>query len=254
MRRFEASFKVHSYEVDATGTLRATALAGYLQDVAGDHAVALGIGIERLMAEGHTWVLSRQRLRIDAPIRHGDVLTVETWPSGVDRIFALRDFRVRRADGAVVARAGSAWAVLDLATRRPVRPDRVLPAELHPPEEHVVPPATERLARLARWEEERRFSVRRHDIDLNRHVNNLTYVTWALEAAPAEAWATLRVAALDVEFLAECGPDAFVLSRAAPAGGGAFAHAVVGEADGRELARVRSGWVPREGAPAATFW
>ncbi|HYG66931.1 MAG TPA: acyl-ACP thioesterase, partial [Anaeromyxobacteraceae bacterium] len=69
-----------------------------------------------------------------------------------------------------------------------------------------------------------------------------------------EAWATRRVAALEVEFLAECAPDAYVLSRVAAAGDDAWLHAVVREADGRELARVRTGWVARERAPAATFW
>jgi medium-chain acyl-[acyl-carrier-protein] hydrolase len=255
MPALEAAFPVHSYEVDAGGTLRVPALAGYLQEIAGVHATALGVGIDRLFAQGLTWVLTRQAIRIDRPIVHRDVLTIETWPSGVDRLFALREFRVRGADGAVVARATSAWAVLDLATRRPLRPDRVLPAEMHARSHQALPPpAAERLPVLERWDAERRFAVRRFDIDVNHHVNNLTYLAWALEAAPEEAWGAKRVAALDVEFLAECEPNASVLSRVAAAGRDTWAHAVVREADGRELARVRSGWVAREKAPVATFW
>jgi acyl-ACP thioesterase len=253
-RALEVAFPVHSFDLDAGGTLRVPALAGYLQEAAGASARSLGFGVETLWKQGLTWVLARQRLRVDAPVHHGDLLTVETWPSGVERLFAFREFRVRRADGAVVARASSTWAVLDLATRRPVRPDRVLEASFHPRTHQALTAPAERLEPLAAWDVEKRFRVRHHDIDVNRHVNNLTYLAWALEAAPDAMWAERRVAALDVEFVAECEPGSAVLSRAAAAGEAAFAHAVVHETDGRELARARTAWVPRERAPAATFW
>jgi medium-chain acyl-[acyl-carrier-protein] hydrolase len=76
MPALEAAFPVHSYEVDAGGTLRVPALAGYLQEIAGVHATALGVGIDRLFAQGMTWVLTRQAIRIDRPIVHRDVLTI----------------------------------------------------------------------------------------------------------------------------------------------------------------------------------
>jgi hypothetical protein len=79
------------------------------------------------MARGVTWVLSRLRLENPVAIALGDEVEIETWPSGMERLFALREFVVRRrADGAEVARASTQWLVLDLATRKPVRPAEVL--------------------------------------------------------------------------------------------------------------------------------
>ncbi|HZZ83240.1 MAG TPA: acyl-ACP thioesterase domain-containing protein [Anaeromyxobacteraceae bacterium] len=251
MHHYTRAFAVHSYEVDAFGELTAPSLAGYLQEIAGNHASALGWSLAELMSQGLTWVLARQRIEVAASIRAGDVLEVTTWPSGLDRLAALRDFSLRRQrDGVEVARAVSHWFVLDLETRRPVRPERVVtsvPADLPP---HVFPPRERRLPALERLFAEQRFRTRYSDIDVNQHVNNLSYVAWALESVPEQTWRGQRLAAIDVQFLAECRYGSAVLSRTAAAGGGVFRHAIVREEDGRELARLETDWEPREGTPS----
>src|SRR5512133_1057035 len=126
METHRESFAVHTYEVDAFGTIAMPALSRYLQEIAGQHAAALGAGLEVLRARGFTWVLVRQRIENPRPIVLGDTLEIETWPAGVDRLAALREFVVRRADGTEVARASTQWFILDLETRRPVRPAEVL--------------------------------------------------------------------------------------------------------------------------------
>jgi acyl-ACP thioesterase len=54
----------------------------------------------------------------------GDAIEVETWPSGLVRSAAWRDFRVWRGEHRV-AQATSVWFVLDLGTRAPVRPQEL---------------------------------------------------------------------------------------------------------------------------------
>ena len=239
------TFRVHSYDADAWGLLAAPALSGWLQEAAGHHAEVLGVGVEVLMSRGLTWVLLRQRVEVERPLVLGDDVEVTTWPSGVDRLAALRDFELRRRDGEVAARAVTQWLVLDLASRRPVRPDRVLPGELHTEGPHVLPAAAGRPPELGASTLERRFSIRYRDIDRNLHVTNSSYVAWATEAVPQEVWRTLRLRAFEVHFLAECHLGSTVLSRLSPAGHGEFLHSIVREDDGRELARIQTSWVPR---------
>jgi acyl-ACP thioesterase len=245
MERRREPFPVRSYDADAFGLLAAPALAGYLQDIAGRHAEALGVGMEALRALGQAWVLGRQRIEILRPIAEGELLEIETWPSGANRLLALRDFAVRGRGGEEVARAVTAWFVMDLATRRTLRPDRVLDPRLHPAQEHALPPPESKLPELATPQVEKRFEVRYQDIDRVMHVANSRYLAWALEAVPREVWEERRLASLEAHYLAECRLGSAVLSRSAPAGDGAFLHAVVREEDGRELARLRTAWVPR---------
>jgi len=248
MESLRSRFTVHTYEVDAFGQLAVPALAGFLAETAARHATALGVGVEALAARGLAWVLVRQRLEILRTPGLHEELEVETWPSGVERLAALRDFRVRGGDGAEVARAASQWFVLDLATRRPRPPLEVLDAARFRVEvPHALSFADGKLRALERWERERRFHTRYADIDRNLHVNNGSYLGWAIEAMPREAWQSLRLAALDVEFRAECTLGSAVLSRLLPSGEGAYLHGIVREEDGRELARVATRWMQREG-------
>jgi acyl-ACP thioesterase len=252
MEKHRQSFSVHTYEVDAFGTLSAAALSGYLQEVAGQHASALGVGLDTLMPKGLTWVLARQRLDIPRPISLGDRIEIETWPAGIDRLAAMRDFVVRRPDGEEVARATTRWFVLDLATRRPVRPAEVLDARF--PRE-PTPPALElapgKLPELRHWEYQKRFHVRYGDIDVNLHVTNASYVTWAQEVVPREVWTAQRLASVEVHYLAETQYGSAILSRLARTDEGGFAHVIVREEDEKELARLVTRWsarVPPAGA------
>jgi medium-chain acyl-[acyl-carrier-protein] hydrolase len=238
------TFVVHSFDADAFGYLAPAALAGYLQEVAGRSADALGFGLTDLNRRGLTWVLARTRLVLDGPLRTGDALCVETWPAGLDRLAALRDFRLT-CNEVEVGRAATTWFALDLSTRKPVRPQALLPERLHAQTAHVLAPAEPPVAEVVSPEVDRRFQVRFADIDPNRHVTNASYVAWALEALEEPAWRAERLSSLDMQFVAECHLGRFVRSRSVPDGPGARLHSIVREDDGKALARARSTWVPR---------
>jgi acyl-ACP thioesterase len=241
-----ATFPVHTYEVDAFGALEVPALSRYLQEVAGLHAEELGTGIEALRAKGLTWVLARQRVELPLQIVLGDTLEIETWPSGAEKLAATREFVVRRGDGAEAARATTQWFMLDLATRRPVRLAEALdPRFRREPLPPVAPLAPGKLPLPAAWDAEKRFHVRYADIDVNLHVTNASYVGWAIEAAPVELWRAARLAAVEVHYLAEGRHGHAILSRLARTGERAYAHSIVREEDGKELARLATAWTAR---------
>ena len=242
--RLTEPFEAHSYAVDAFGLLSPPALSGWLQEAAGRHAERLGVGVLDLQARGLTWVLARQAVVVDRPISMGERAEVETWPSGADRISALRDFEVR-VGGELRARAVTQWIVVDLATRKPVRPGKVLPLDLVEPMEHVLPLPGGRPPAPAPPEVEFDFTTRYRDIDRNLHVTNATYVEWACEAVPEATWRSCRLSAFEAYFIAECLHGSRGRSRSAPTGDGVFVHSVVRDEDGKELARLRTAWVDR---------
>jgi acyl-ACP thioesterase len=244
MSTTHASFVVHSFDADAFGDLSPAALAGYLQEAAGRSADALGFGFAALNRQGLTWVLAREQVVLDQPVRWGETLEVETWPSGVDRLAALRDFRLLRG-GLEVGRALTTWFAIDVATRRPVRPEKLMPPSRLAQTQHVLPPGSPPPAALDRAAIDRRFQVRFADIDANLHVTNASYVAWALEAVDEETWRGSRVVSLDIQFHAECNLGTYVRCQSAPRRAGERLHAIVREDDGKELARARTSWVPR---------
>lgn len=238
-------FVVHSYEADAFGTLAFPALAGFLQEVAGRHAASLGVGLDALKERGVAWVLLRQRVEWPVAAPLGETLEVETWPAGMDRLSAIRNFVVRSERGGEVARATTHWLVMDLTTRKPVRPAEILDPRLPREKGAAVAPFAARLPEPGAWEQELRFQVRYSDIDTNLHVTNASYPAWAIDALPRDVWHACRLAEIEVHYLAEAYHGAAVLSRIAATGERAFAHAIVREGDGKELARLATRWTPR---------
>src|SRR6266542_2211871 len=125
---YEKTFSIRSYEVDAHGLVRPTAILNYMQEAAGDHAKLLGVSVRDLMLQGLTWVLSRTHLQLGGTAHSREELTVRTWPSSREGRFSCREFEVTAAEGRPVALATCSFAVLDLATRRPIMIDERLPA------------------------------------------------------------------------------------------------------------------------------
>jgi acyl-ACP thioesterase len=195
--------RIPSYHVTPQGTASVLALADYFQEAAGHHAAELGVSMQDLLAENRAWVLAHFRMEIDRLPDWNETVTLETWPSGLERLFATREVLFRDEEGAVLAQGTSAWLVIDTERRRPVRP----PAALHDLEtpDRPAPFGTDLgdLPAPARADREQTFAVRYHDLDLNRHVNNVRYLEWALETLPASVLDERRCTGLALQFEAE---------------------------------------------------
>ncbi len=179
-------WEVTGYDTDSSGLASFAALLSRLQEAAGDHAEHLGLGFADLARAGQLWVLFQfygQVLRYPA---RGEELEIHTWPSGRQKLLAVRDFAIRDSRGDTVVRAGSAWMVIDSESRKPVRPDRVVGLV-------DIPLRDEQLAVPDRLRDHADLSpcytrtVRYTDLDVNRHVNNVQYLRWFLDAIPL-AW------------------------------------------------------------------
>ena len=102
----------------------------------------------------------------------------------------------------------------------------------------------ERIPALETHDHEERFLVRYSDLDVNRHVNNVSYIEWAVESIPAVVQRESILAELEINFLAETFFGEYALSRCLPQDEThtVFRHSIVSENDGRELARARTVW------------
>jgi acyl-ACP thioesterase len=198
------SFTVRSYEITPHGTASVLALCDYLQEAAGHHARALGVSMQDLLDDGRAWVLAHLRLDVDRLPEWDEEVVVETWPSGLDGLYATREFVLHaEADDAILARGTSAWLVIDTERRRPLRPPRALYAIDTPDRPAPLPHDRADLPAPEEAPYAREFPVRYHDLDLNRHVNNVRYLEWALETLPAEVHDARRCTGVALQFQAE---------------------------------------------------
>jgi len=238
-------------DLDLTGRIQPIIYLDYILESAAEHAALLGVAVTDLFAKGLTWVLSRLHVKLLRYPACGEELEIRTWPSGRQPLFALRDFEVRDGAG-IVARAASAWLVLDLKTRRPVRPaEHLVPYAVH--EERAVGEGLGALPAPVRADEDREFPVFYSDLDLNRHVTATVYIHRALETVPREVLAEFRPSSVEVNFRAEAFYGDTIVSRAERLEGGdsiRYLHRLSRAADDLEFALLRTAWDRSEQARA----
>lgn len=246
-------FRVRAYETDPHGALTIQSLCDYLQEAAGNHAEALGVSVERLEPLGLAWVLSRLRVHVAAYPRWREAAQVVTWPSGEDRLFATREFIVQGEDESVLARASSAWLLMQVERKRPARlPDFIRALDL-PDRPDPLPTPPEPLEPPSHFDHERRFRVRYSDLDLNAHVNNARYVEWIAESVPDEVLHDYQMTALQLQYRAETRYGTFVRSGSRRHDDGkngealTYTHQLTRGDDETPVALARTRWARRSG-------
>lgn len=236
---------------DAPPAQRLLRVLEEMMETARRHAEILGVGVHDLHARGLTWVLARLHVQIASVPDAGAEVRAATWPAGRQRIFAVREFQLHDGDGIEFLRATSAWALMNLETRRPARLDPHLPVFSRHPGRMIednfpaLPPPHPGSTRT--W-----HRAEPADIDINDHVNNTVYLDWALRSA-SETIGSRAPLSLEASFLAEARLGDRVaclteIGRTAPRRRGRGAKSAVllqslqDPASGRELTRLRTCW------------
>jgi len=181
----EETFSVASFDVDFTGRLALSSLFERFQDIAGLHATFLDVGFDRLRELGVAWMLSRINVSIEALPTWGETVTLRTWPKGVDRLFALRDFRLTSHDGIVLALATTCWLLVDLEKGKPRRIESLNVDLQFPDAEDAISEVPDKLTAPALLEPAYERSIRASELDVNEHVNNAHYVRWVMDCFDA---------------------------------------------------------------------
>lgn len=181
---------------DASGTVKPQRVMELLQDAAGEHAAQLGFGWDNLDATGCLWVLSKVKIRFDKPLNKPCQFTLYTWPLSPRRFFAERCFVALDDDGTQLFAATTIWLVIDRDSRKILSSDRL--AQIYDCDfdnAHCdVAPDFERIRRDDGFAFAYDKTVRRSDLDVNRHANNTNYVNYALDAlSPEESVAEMEI-------------------------------------------------------------
>ena len=214
---FSEELSIRFGNIDRSNTLTVASTFDFFQEAAISHAEALGVGRDVMTQAGRVWVLSRIGVFMERRPRYGETVTVRSWPRGLHKLFAVRDYDIVDAGGASIVRGRSGWLILDMEKRRPLRPETALDCPLPLNEglnallsdgtgNEVQPglaarldadsPAAAKMTRAARYS----------DIDYNGHMNNARYIQWIEDALDPEILESARQIRLDINYLAEVKP------------------------------------------------
>ncbi len=219
--RIVRPYRVRFDEATASETIRTSIYLAWVADIAWQHSTVLGFGREWYAERGLFWLVRAIQLDVLRPIATYAGALVSTQVLGYRRVAARRESEVRDPSGALTARVEIDWVMTNergIPTRVPVDFHRFVAVETPAFEMHKVAlPAAPADAF------ERRFHVRRRDLDPLDHVNNSVYVDYLEEALEAAGQGPLLQAVprrYVLDFAASAARDELLVSRAWPQDGG----------------------------------
>ena len=199
MKKYTQEHKIYSYECDKEGKLRLLTLFNLLQHMADSHADLLNVGYKAFSPKNITWVGAGYALHINKRPAWNETVKIETWPSGLSPVKAIRDFKVLSSDGNVLFTASSQWVIIDLQTGRP-QPTKKYVEGLESLQERALETSFSTIRPIERIDFEKHFYVRYDDIDINQHVNNAIYPVWASESVPNEFREANEIEDIEISF------------------------------------------------------
>lgn len=205
MEQYQTFFRVQHHECGPDRAMRLSPIFDRLQNAAAEHADRLGCGLTAMLDNASLWVLSRLKLRFFRRPQLGEDVELLTYPSGEDKLFARREYRMRVGAETLIS-GSSAWLVLDRSSLRPQRPGHKFsfPENADLPVEY---PVLDKIPAVPEVTESRHYRVSASQIDLNGHLNNAFYAAFVQDAL-----GTADLAELQLNFLQSCPLDSRIVT------------------------------------------
>lgn len=177
--------RVRYSEIGEDGRLTLPGILNYFQDCCTFHSEAAGQGMKAVKGRNQTWVLSSWQVVVNRFPAMGELVVTGTGPYDFKGFTGFRNFYMDTRDGERLAYANSCWTNLDLATGLPKRitPEDTAGYELVEKLDMDYAPRKISLPQSA-GEAKEAFSVQKHHLDTNHHVNNCQYIRMAQDFLP----------------------------------------------------------------------
>ncbi len=214
------TYTVEPFDDDFTGRLSWGVLGKHVLACAENHAGARGF--DRLEKDGHRylWVLSRVVFEMDEWPRRGETYTISTWVRKYYRFFTDRCFDVANAEGHIIGRVFTIWAMIDSETRRPQALNELFGHTFDPYIEMERPCDIRPFSRI-RVAQDAPAAMRQtyySDIDENNHVNSIRYIEFILDAFPKNMYENREVCRIEMAYNSETYCDEMLQFFMEPAG------------------------------------
>jgi acyl-CoA thioester hydrolase len=158
----------------------------FMQETLMAHADEHGYTSESELKKGRAWVIRETEIEYLRPIRYGDTVKVsmqigELRRTSVTRFYEFND----KTSGELVARSRSEFVCVNVETQLPIAVPEDVVTEFFPPGTTGKPLPRNRFPKVSHPAHnvfQMRKKVEFRDLDMHRHVNNATYLSYMITA------------------------------------------------------------------------
>ena len=183
---YSCESRVRFSEIGENGCLELPGILDYFQDCCTFESEETGLGMEALKARKRAWVLSSWQVVVKRYPKLGEHIKVTTIPYSFRGFMGMRNFILETAEGERLAWANSYWSHINTETGLP---EKLTPADTDPynlGEKLEMDYAPRKIALPKEVVKQEAFSVQKHHLDTNHHVNNCQYIRMAADYLPED--------------------------------------------------------------------
>ncbi len=229
---FSKRTEVDIHDVDINGVARASAVMKYIQNAAQAQLTENGMSYEQLRQMNRGFILSRISIEFLKPLRAYQPLIANTFPCDSRGYSFIRCYTLT-CDGETVARAISAWALVNTKNRALVRINdfdlglqTYTPLDL-PLSRILIPSALDTVGE---------YRVNYDDLDQNRHMNNTRYPDIYSSFLPLDG---KRIASMTIGYTAEAKQNEILTVQSAKVGDKYFFRTLREDGSENSIAEIR---------------
>lgn len=214
-----------------------------LQDAPMHQSEQLQVGDTYLKSNGFGWMLAKYDIKMTRYPKKGESVGVMTRPVGTKFHFVFREYVIYDEQDIEIGRVSSCWVLMNLAERKPVHMPPVMLERYRMSSEDNRVLSFPIMPRPKSFDIEKMFYAQQSDIDGNGHVNNIIYLSWALDTLPDDI-TSRHLERIEITFMHEVFLNTQIRSMAAleeTDNGVVCRHELLGD-NGSTVCRLRTTW------------
>lgn len=183
---YSFSGRIRYSEIGENGLLTLPGILNYFQDCSTFQSEEVGLGVTVLKERKRFWVLSAWQVIIERYPALGEEIRTSTWAYGFRGFMGMRNFTMDTEKGERLAYANTFWTFINGETGFPEKLTEEDISGYRREEKLDMDYASRKIALPRDFQPEDSFSVQKHHLDTNHHVNNSQYIQMAMDYIPAD--------------------------------------------------------------------
>lgn len=197
---FTKKYEIHYYEVDYELRCKLSSIINFICDVGTQQSESVGGGMEYCVNNNCAWVFYKYDIKMYRYPKFGEIISLSTTPVGFKKFYGLRKYVIRDEKNEIIGEALALFFLINIEKRRPMRIQKEQYDFYGVSGDVDYDINIDKLERFEGEEYYKQFDIRYSDIDSNKHVNNVKYVEWAIEAVPIEVINNYQLTRIKVIF------------------------------------------------------
>lgn len=173
-------------------------------DMASEHAVEIGMGMDALLHKGLIWLAVKSKMKIHRMPQMFSHITATTWPARPGRIRCDRLYKLEQG-GELLIEGKTEWVMYEPATGKMRKMENGYPQDLQVHPEIVCEGSYARIKDdFDGCEAVDTYTVKATDLDTSRHMNNVEYIKLVLGVFHSDELAQMDIAEMEIAYKNQC--------------------------------------------------